>query len=310
MFIILHKYDVSNYKYFDNKYELLNVNKNYSDDDYRYVLDSLNKKNNILYNLYPGYKNNYFEHQSVTPLGEYDNKNILLMRLLSILIISKLKINDIKSVNELNEKYKQLSKDINNSLDINLSLLIDFYLDCSKDIKYLVENKDTLFELYKDLKEEVINKISELRKEINYKNYDTIIQLNKIFHKNKYFYIFLYANITSKLQSLISEHKKESNDIANMKTKLNEIFKTPMINSLRDLQMKLEELVKNKDKDTEALWDYEKDIKNYFIDFILEEDVTAEFKNLSNKIKVRHGELFEEIKENSKKVADYIKQII
>ena len=28
MFIILHKYDVSNYKYFDNKYELLNVNKN------------------------------------------------------------------------------------------------------------------------------------------------------------------------------------------------------------------------------------------------------------------------------------------
>ena len=90
------------------------------------------------------------------------------MRLLSILIISKLKFNDIKSVNELNEKYKQLSKDINNSLDINLSLLIDFYLDCSKDIKYLVENKDTLFELYKDLKEEVINKISELRKEINY----------------------------------------------------------------------------------------------------------------------------------------------
>ena len=231
------------------------------------------------------------------------------MRLLSILIISKLKINDIKSVNELNEKYKQLSK-INNSLDINLSLLIDFYLDCSKDIKYLVENKDTLFELYKDLKEEVINKISELRKEINYKNYDTIIQLNKIFHKNKYFYIFLYANIISKLQSLISEHKKESNDIANMKTKLNEIFKTPMINSLRDLQMKLEELIKNKDKDTEALWDYEKDIKNYFIDFILEEDVTAEFKNLSNKIKIRHGELFKEIKENSKKVADYIKQII
>ena len=149
-----------------------------------------------------------------------------------------------------------------------------------------------------------------MRKEINYKNYDTIIQLNKIFHKNKNFYIFLYANITSKSQSLISEHKKESNDIANMKTKLNEIFKTPMINSLRDLQMKLEELVKNKDKDTEALWDYEKDIKSYFIDFILEEDVTAEFKNLSNKIKVRHGELFKEIKENSKKAADYIKQII
>ena len=310
IFIVLHKYDGNNYQFFENNYELLNVNKNYSENNYRYTLDSLNKKNNSLYNLYPGYRNNYFEHESVSPFGEYDNKNVLLMRLLSILLISKLKINDIKSVTDLNEKYKQLSNDMKNNLDINLSLLIDFYLNCTKDIKYLVENKDKLIELYKDLTQEVITKINELRKEVNYKNYDFIIQINETFYKNKYFYIFLYSNLTSKLQNLISEHKKESNDIANMKAKLNEIFKTPMVNSLRDLQMKLEELVKNKDKDTEASWDFEKDIKNYFTDFTLEEDVTAEFKNLSNKIKVRHGELFEEIKDNSKKVADYIKQII
>ena len=130
--------------------------------------------------------------------------------------------------------------------------------------------------------------------------------------KNKYFYFFLYTNVTSKLLEIISDHKKESNDIANMKTKLNEIFKTPVINCLRDLQNKVDELLKEKDNlaNKEVIWDYENDIKTYFKEFTLEEDVISEFKNFANKSKVKHAELFTEMKNDSKKIVDYIKQIL
>ena len=311
--VLLHKYDPSNYLYFDNNYEKLNQNKNYRTNNYKYLLDYLNKEKNFLYESYPGYKNNYFEHKSITPFGEYDNINCLLMRVISLLIISKLKINndkiDINVIAELNEKYKQISKDVNNLLDINLSLLIDVFLNSLKDAKYLVDNKDNIIGLYSNFIEQVVNKINELRKNLKYQNMDSLIKLNELFNKNKYFYFFLYGNITSKIYDIISDHKKESNDIANMKTKLNEIFKTPLINCLRDLQNKIDELLKEKDN-KEINWDYENDIKTYFKDFILEKEVLDEFKEFSNKMKVKHSELFASMKVSSKCVVDYIKLLL
>ena len=311
--VLLHKYEPNNYLYFDNNYEKLNENKNYSINNYRYLLDSLNKEKNCLYESYPGYKNNYFEHKSVSPFGEYDNINCLLMRVISLLIISKLKISndkiDIKVITELNEKYKQVSKDVNNQLDINLSLLIDVFINSLKDTKYLVDNKDNIIGLYSYFIEQVVNKINELRKNLKYQNLDSLIKLNKTFNKNKYFYFFLYGNITSKLYDIISDHKKESNDIANMKTKINEIFKTPLINCLRDLQNKIDELLKEKDN-KEINWDYENDIKTYFKDFTLEKDVLDEFKEFSNKMRVKNSELFTNMKVNSKYVVDYIKLLL
>ena len=141
---------------------------------------------------------------------------------------------------------------------------------------------------------------------------EELIKLNEIFNKNKYFYIFLYGNITSKLLEIIADHKKESNDIGNMKTKLNEIFKTPLINCLRDLQNKIDELLKERDNlsNKEVIWDYENDIKLYFKDYTLEDEVTTEFKSFANKLKVKHAELFEGMKKSSKFVIDYIKQIL
>jgi hypothetical protein len=41
---LLHKYDGDNYLYFDNKYNELKKNKNYKETNYRFILDSLNKK--------------------------------------------------------------------------------------------------------------------------------------------------------------------------------------------------------------------------------------------------------------------------
>ena len=315
---LLHKYDGDNYKYFDNKFNELKQNNNYKEDNYRFLIDSLNKKNNSLYESYPGYKNNYFEHKSVSPFGEYDNKNYLLMRVISLLIISKLKKDnkqlDTKIIEELNEKYKNISKELNNKLDMDLSSLIDVFINSLKDANYLVTNKDKIVELYKSFTEEVVNKINELRKNLKFQNFEALIKLNEIFNRNKYFYIFLYASVTSKLFEVISDHKKESNDIANMKTKLNEIFKTPLVNCLRDLQNKFDELLKEKDNlsNKEVFWDYENDIKLYFKDFssVLEDEVISECKSFANKMKVKHAELFEGMKKNSKYVVDYIRQIL
>ena len=313
---LLHKYDGNNYLYFGENYEKLNENKNYKEDNYRFIMDRLNKKNNCLYECYPGYKNNYFDHKSVSPFGEYDNMNCLLMRVISLLIISKLKISndkvDKKLISELNEKYKQISNNVNNQLDINLSLLIDIYLKSLDDANYLVNNKDKIIELYSYFRGQVVDKINEFRQNLNFQNLEGLIQINELFNKNKYFYFFLYGNITSKLFEIIADHKKESNDIANMKTKLNEIFKTPLINSLRDLQNKIDEILKLKDdiKNKEVVWDYKSDIVSYFKDFTLEEEVLSEFKNYANKMKVKHSELFDGMKVSSKRIVDYIKQIL
>jgi len=313
---LMHKYDPNNYLYFEENYEKLNENKNYKEDNYRFIMDRLNKKNNCLYECYPGYKNNYFDHKSVSPFGEYDNMNCLLMGVISLLIISKLKVSndkvDKKLISELNEKYKQISNNVNNQLDINLSLLIDIYLKSLDDANYLVNNKDKIIELYSYFRGQVVDKINELRQNLNFQNLEGLIQINELFNKNKYFYFFLYGNITSKLFEIIADHKKESNDIANMKTKLNEIFKTPLINSLRDLQNKIDEILKLKDdiKNKEVVWDYKSDIVSYFKDFTLEEEVLSEFKNFANKMKVKHSELFDGMKVSSKRIVDYIKQIL
>ena len=313
---LMHKYDPNNYLYFEENYEKLNENKNYKEDNYRFIMDRLNKKNNCLYECYPGYKNNYFDHKSVSPFGEYDNMNCLLMRVISLLIISKLKVSndkvDKKLISELNEKYKQISNNVNNQLDINLSLLIDIYLKSLDDANYLVNNKDKIIELYSYFRGQVVDKINELRQNLNFQNLEGLIQINELFNKNKYFYFFLYGNITSKLFEIIADHKKESNDIANMKTKLNEIFKTPLINSLRDLQNKIDEILKLKDdiKNKDVVWDYKSDIVSYFKDFTLEEEVLSEFKNFANKMKVKHSELFDGMKVSSKRIVDYIKQIL
>ena len=115
--------------------------------------------------------------------------------------------------------------------------------------------------------------------------------------------------ILSEFAIIISDHKNDNNDIANMKTKLNEIFKTPLINCLRDLQNKLEELLKQKNN-KESMWDYEKDTKEYFKEYILDEEIISEIKGFANKMKVKHSEVFETFKTDVKLVVDYIKYIL
>ena len=273
----------------------------------------MNKKNNCLYELYPGYKNNYFEHKSISPFGEYDDNNCLFMRIISYLLVTKLNIEnknfDINATIELNNKYKEIANKVNNKLDINLSLLIDILLNSLKDTNYFLNNKDKIIELYSYFDESIIKKMNEYRNIMTFHNLEILSKLSSLFYKNRFFYFFLYTKITSKFLYFISDHKNENNDIANMKTKLNEIFKTPLINSLRDLQNKLDELLKQKNN-KENEWNYENDIKTYFNDFNLDEEVFSEFKGFANKMKVKHSELFEDIKTEAKYIVDFVKQIL
>jgi hypothetical protein len=310
---LIHKYDPNNYLFFDNNYEKLNENKNYKEDNYRFILDSLNKKNNCLYESYPGYKNNYFEHKSVSPFGEYDDMNCLLMRIISYVITTKLNDDNKKIglniITELNNKYKEIASKVNNKLDINLSSLIDVFINSLKDANYLINNKDKIFELYSYFDEQIIKKINEYKNELTFNNFEIISKINNIIYKNKFFYFFLYTKITSKIIDIISDHKNESIDIANMKTKLNEIFKIPLLNSLRDLQNQFDLLLKQKNN-KEVLWDYQQDITKYFKEFNMDEEVLSEIKGFANKMKVKHSELFENIKNDSKLIADFIKQML
>ena len=310
---LIHKYDANNYLYFENNFEKLNENKNYNKNNYRYELETLNKKNNCLYETYPGYKNNYFEHKSISPFGAYDDINFFFMRIYSYLIISKLNMDnkniDINTITELNNKYKDISNKVNSGLDINLALLIEIFINSLKDANNLVNNKEKINELYNYFNEEIIKKINEYRNNLNFHNLEVLSKLNNSIYKNSYFYFFLYTKITSKILDVISDHKNDNNDIANMKTKLNEIFKTPLINCLRDLQNKLDELLKQKNN-KESMWDYEKDTKEYFKEYILDEEIISEIKGFANKMKVQHSELFEEIKNEAKLIVDFVKQVL
>ena len=108
------------------------------------------------------------------------------MRVISLLIISKLKKSndkiDTKVISELNEKYKELSKDVKNELDINLSSLIDIFINSLKDAKNLVDKKDQSENLYSNFKKLVIENINELRKNLKLLNLDAVIRLNESFN--------------------------------------------------------------------------------------------------------------------------------
>ena len=216
---------------------------------------------------------------------------------------------DINTITELNNKYKDISNKVNSGLDINLALLIEIFINSLKDANNLVNNKEKINELYNYFNEEIIKKINEYRNNLNFHNLEVLSKLNNSIYKNSYFYFFLYTKITSKILDVISDHKNDNNDIANMKTKLNEIFKTPLINCLRDLQNKLEELLKQKNN-KESMWDYEKDTKEYFKEYILDEEIISEIKGFANKMKVQHSELFEEIKNEAKLIVDFVKQVL
>ena len=99
---------------------------------------------------------------------------------------------------------------------------------------FCFNNKDKIFELYSYFDEQIIKKINEYKNELTFNNFEIISKINNIIYKNKLFYFFLYTKITSKIIDIISYHKNESIDIANIKKKLNKIIKIQLLKIIKN----------------------------------------------------------------------------
>lgn len=312
MFVSMHKYRCSNFIYFNNDYEKIKKNVNYCRDNYKYEIDSLNKENNCLYKLYPGYKSNYIKECDTKPFEKYESYDFLSMRLLSLVTLTYL--NDVAKLKEYNDKYIQIATQNNSEYDILLSSLIDKMIISSESVEKFLEKKDEILGLYNKFGDTIIAKINELQKNIAYTKFNLIAEMVSFFNEMKYFYLINFTNVSSKLVDFITKHKKEIPDAQTLKAQFNEKYKSLLINSLRELGKVLDNLInEGQKKDFSACKGgvlYEEN------NLILTED--AEFKKqmlqqgngFSYLITLNIRDIFKEIKDYSKRIDDYIRQMI
>ena len=318
MFIMIHKYNSNNWKYFNNDFSLLEKNPNYKRQHYRNEIDCLGKENNCLYKLYPGYKNNFIENCEISPFDKYDNYSFLLMRMISIIVTSrllKLKENDndeIKKIKEDTKIYFDYSKENNSELDICLCNIISYLFEVYENSEKIIDTEKIikLFEIIS----KIISNLKEKRNKIKYYDFSSISDYIKEYNEFKNFYIIEYTNVTSKFIDFISDHKKEIKEPQVIKAKLNEIFKSPIINELRETEKFLDDMISKCHKEDNLGWNYEEELNKENILNIDDEDIKKHLmnsaKDIQFKIDEKHKEIFKEIKENCKRVIDYIKQLI
>ena len=318
MFILMHKYNSKNWEYFNNDYSILKKNPNYKRENYRNEIDTLGKENNCLYKLNPGYKNNYIENCDISPFEKYDNDSFLLMRILSIIVSSKvLKLNEkdtesIKQVKELNNKYLEISKENKSELDINLCDIISYLLEIYENLEKIMDT-DKITKLF-----EIISKIEtnlkDKRNKLKYNDFTSVSDYIKEFKDFKHFYIIPFTNVTSKYEDFITDHKKELKEPQSLKAKINEIFKSPIINELRETEKFLDDLISKCHKEDYFGWNYEEELNKEKLLDIEVEDIKKQLINCATdilfKIDEKHKDLFKDIKDSCKRIIDYIKQLI
>ena len=97
-------------------------------------------------------------------------------------------------------------------------------------------------------------------------------------------------------------------------TKINEIFKSPIINELRETEKLLDDLILKCHKEDNFGWNFEEELNKEKILDIEDEDIKKQLTNCGNeilfKIDEKHKDLFKDIKESCKRIIDYIKQLI
>ena len=312
MFVSIHKYRYENYAYFNNNFDILTKNENYSRDSYRCEIDSLNKNDNCLYKLYPGYKNNYIKECDCKPFGQYDSYEYLTMRLLSMVTLSY--IENKEQLKIFNEKYLQSSKAVNSQLDIILAELTEKMMISLDSVEAFTSNQNAIFELYTKFDDIVIAKLKELKSSIQYNQLAKVSDLVSFFNEMKYFYFVNFTNITSKFIDFITQHKKELDDPMGLKAKFNEKYKSPLINSLRDLAKSLDNLIQNVHKNGFEVCKGGQLIKESGVISVQDEafisTILKKGDDLKYQIEESNKDIFKEIKDFCKRIEDYIKQKI
>ena len=123
-----------------------------------------------------------------------------------------------------------------------------------------------------------------------------------------------FVNVTSKYEDFITDHKKELKEPQLLKAKINEIFKSPIINELRETEKLLDDLILKCHKEDNFGWNFEEELNKEKILDIEDEDIKKQLTNCGNdilfKIDEKHKDLFKDIKESCKRIIDYIKQLI
>ena len=312
MFVSIHKYRYENFAYFNNNFDILTKNENYSRDSYRCEIDSLNKNDNCLYKLYPGYKNNYIKECDCKPFGQYDSYEYLTMRLLSMVTLSY--IENKEQLKIFNEKYLQSSKAVNSQLDIILAELTEKMMISLDSVETFTSNQNAIFELYTKFDDIVIAKLKELKSSIQYNQLAKVSDLVSFFNEMKYFYFVNFTNVTSKFIDFITQHKKELDDPMGLKAKFNEKYKSPLINSLRDLAKSLDNLIQNVHKNGFEVCKGGELIKESGVISVQDEafisTILKKGDDLKYQIEESNKDIFKEIKDFCKRIEDYIKQKI
>lgn len=312
MFVSIHKYRYENFAYFNNNFDIITKNENYSRDSYRCEIDSLNKNDNCLYKLYPGYKNNYIKECDCKPFGQYDSYEYLTMRLLSMVTLSY--IENKEQLKIFNEKYLQSSKAVNSQLDIILAELTEKMMISLDSVETFTSNQNAIFDLYTKFDDIVIAKLKELKTSIQYNQLAKVSDLVSFFNEMKYFYIVNFTNVTSKFIDFITQHKKELDDPMGLKAKFNEKYKSPLINSLRDLAKSLDNLIQNVHKNGFEVCKGGELIKESGVISVQDEafisTILKKGDDLKYQIEESNKDIFKEIKDFCKRIEDYIKQKI
>jgi hypothetical protein len=239
--ISLDKYRAVNF--FEEKYLLLENNLNFNEGNYKYLIDSVNKKGNRLYQYVPGYKNNFIIQNEVRIFEELDDTKILHKKLFNEIINSRLIKEDFKTLEgELTFISGENASEYENMLTEVIKNIIDLKIGFSLE---KLENKFPVIEkMLSQMCEQLVTAISELRGKylknaLDYSNnYKLSINLQMLLTS----YLKPIVLLSSKIVDIINANKKLITNNAQYKSKIFDSVKTPLMNLFNDNFQNIENL--------------------------------------------------------------------
>jgi len=232
-------------KFFDGNYPGLAHNRNFDTGNYRFKIDSLSK-NNMIYELYPSYKNNYLIQDDVEVFGIFDHTKFLLNRIINKINFSVLAGNVPTlsgNIKEIRENYLTSEIELMNLESFNQIPQIDsierklfgIYTESENNLEFFIKNEEEILKSFSELKEKILDKISENRMSYGIFDSNSKIIFNKNFNFLTNFNLFNIVTLTSKFLDLINDNKKALKEIAGAsKIKINNSFKSPILNMFTD----------------------------------------------------------------------------
>lgn len=229
---------------------LMRKNVNFSENNFKYKIDSL-WKNNIIHENNPGFKSNFLKQNDIQVLGAFDQETYLNLRNLNKILMSSISLNRNDLTKEILEKYnnaiaKEQSLRLNEFENINKGLL-DIYLKSVGNADTINKEEENIDKFYGELKEKYLVQSEKLRNNYCSNIFNFVNQ--KIFTHNyqnfRFFYLPNFTLLTSKFVDMVSDNKKSFKDAAAMKSKFLNHYKVPFMNYFVDTASNLETTIKS-----------------------------------------------------------------